>query len=179
MRRLKRKKNDSGGDTVFEVPDAWLNTTIHDGLKADDVEKRRKKSGWNELTAEKENMYLAFLSYFQGPILYGACQSNSITNPRIVTDNIYLFPVMEMAAVLAAGLRDWIDFGVIIAILMLNATVGWYQEKRAADVVASLKGNIAMKALVVRDGQEKEVLAREIVPGDIVRKPRYAVSIIY
>ena len=86
---------------------------------------------------------------------------------------------MEMAAVLAAGLRDWIDFGVIIAILMLNATVGWYQEKRAADVVASLKGNIAMKALVVRDGQEKEVLAREIVPGDIVREPRYAVSIIY
>lgn len=86
---------------------------------------------------------------------------------------------MEMAAVLAAGLRDWIDFGVIIGILMLNATVGWYQEKQAADVVASLKGDIAMKALVVRDGQEKEVLARELVPGDIVCMPRYAVSTIY
>lgn len=75
---------------------------------------------------------------------------------------------MEMAAILAAGLRDWIDFGVIIGILMLNATVGWYQEKQAADVVASLKGDIAMKALVVRDRQEQEIKARDIVPGDIV-----------
>lgn len=47
---------------------------------------------------------------------------------------------MELAVLLAAGLRDWIDFGVIIGILMLNAVVGWYQEKQAADVVASLKG---------------------------------------
>ncbi|KAK9372164.1 E1-E2 ATPase-domain-containing protein [Lipomyces chichibuensis] len=75
---------------------------------------------------------------------------------------------MEFAAILAAGLRDWVDFGVIIGILMLNATVGWYQEKQAADVVASLKGDIAMKAQVARDGQEQEIRAREIVPGDII-----------
>jgi H+-transporting ATPase len=75
---------------------------------------------------------------------------------------------MELAVILAAGLRDWIDFGVIIGILLLNATVGWYQEKQAADVVASLKGDIAMKATVVRDGKERSILAREIVPGDIV-----------
>lgn len=76
--------------------------------------------------------------------------------------------VMELAVLLAAGLRDWIDFGVIIGILMLNAVVGWYQEKQAADVVASLKGDIAMKAIVIRDGQEQEILARELVTGDIV-----------
>jgi H+-transporting ATPase len=75
---------------------------------------------------------------------------------------------MELAVLLAAGLRDWIDFGVIIGILMLNAIVGWYQEKQAADVVASLKGDIAMKATVVRDGQESDIKARELVPGDIV-----------
>ena len=75
---------------------------------------------------------------------------------------------MEIAVLLAAGLRAWIDFGVIIGILLLNAVVGWYQEKQAADVVASLKGDIAMKATVVRDGLEQEILAREIVPGDIV-----------
>ena len=75
---------------------------------------------------------------------------------------------MELAVLLAAGLRDWIDFGVIIGILLLNATVGWYQEKQAADVVASLKGDIAMKAIVVRDGHETEIKARELVPGDIV-----------
>lgn len=79
---------------------------------------------------------------------------------------------MELAVLLAAGLRDWIDFGVIIAILLLNAGVGWYQEKQAADVVASLKGDIAMRATVVRNGQEEEIKARELVPGDIVRPPR-------
>jgi hypothetical protein len=57
---------------------------------------------------------------------------------------------MELAVVLAAGLRDWIDFGVIvrpcslskasltipqIGILMLNAFVGYYQEKQAGDIV--------------------------------------------
>ena len=75
---------------------------------------------------------------------------------------------MELAVLLAAGLQDWIDFGVIIAILLLNAVVGWYQEKQAADVVASLKGDIAMKAIVIRDGSEQEIKARELVPGDVV-----------
>lgn len=76
---------------------------------------------------------------------------------------------MELAVLLAAGLQDWIDFGVIIGILCLNAAVGWYQEKQAADVVASLKGDIAMRANVIRDGQQQEILARELVPGDVVR----------
>ena len=75
---------------------------------------------------------------------------------------------MEIAVLIAAGLRSWIDFGVIIGILLLNAAVGWYQEKQAADVVASLKGDIAMKAVVIRQGQEQEIKARELVPGDIV-----------
>ena len=78
---------------------------------------------------------------------------------------------MELAVLLAAGLQDWIDLGVICGILLLNATVGWYQEKQAADVVASLKGDIAMKAVVVRDGHESEIKARELVPGDIVSFP--------
>ena len=75
---------------------------------------------------------------------------------------------MEIAVLIAAGLREWIDFGVIIAILLLNATVGWYQEKQAADVVASLKGDIAMRATVIRNGKEEDIKARELVPGDIV-----------
>jgi hypothetical protein len=75
---------------------------------------------------------------------------------------------MELAVLLAAGLEDWIDFGVIIGILCLNAAVGWYQEKQAADVVASLKGDIAMRAIVIRDSTQQEILARELVPGDVV-----------
>lgn len=95
---------------------------------------------------------------------------NNALLPPAHTTNVCL--VMELAVLLAAGLRDWIDFGVIIGILLLNAVVGWYQEKQAADVVASLKGDIAMKAFVVRDGTEQEIKAREIVPGDIVSLDR-------
>jgi H+-transporting ATPase len=78
---------------------------------------------------------------------------------------------MEIALLLAAGLSDWVDFGVIIGILALNATVGWYQEKQAEDVVASLKADIAMRSTVVRNGQEIEREARELVPGDVVSLP--------
>jgi H+-transporting ATPase len=44
---------------------------------------------------------------------------------------------MEIAVVLAAGLQDWIDFGVIIGILMMNAVVGWYQEKWVSSSLSS------------------------------------------
>jgi len=139
-------KKKGGSDDSFDTPDEWLGTDWKQGLTTHDIEQRRRKTGYNELTTEKENMFLKFLSYFTGPILY----------------------VMELAVLLAAGLRDWIDFGVIIGILMLNAIVGWYQEKQAADVVASLKGDIALRTTVIRNGAEEEIKARELVPGDIV-----------
>ncbi|KAI9927851.1 hypothetical protein ASPWEDRAFT_173501 [Aspergillus wentii DTO 134E9] len=140
------KKGGEGNTDGFVCPDEWVETDIRSGISSNEVEPRRKRAGWNELTTEKTNFFIQFIGYFRGPILY----------------------VMELAVLLAAGLRDWIDLGVIIGILMLNAVVGWYQEKQAADVVASLKGDIAMKTIVIRDGQESEILARELVPGDIV-----------
>ncbi|KXG46187.1 ATPase, P-type, K/Mg/Cd/Cu/Zn/Na/Ca/Na/H-transporter [Penicillium griseofulvum] len=136
----------SGIEDGFITPDEWLQTDLRSGLSSSDIEPRRKKTGWNELVTEKTNIFIQFIGYFRGPILY----------------------VMELAVLLAAGLRDWIDLGVICGILLLNALVGWYQEKQAADVVASLKGDIAMRAIVVRNGQEEEILARELVAGDIV-----------
>lgn len=65
-----RKVGGAGGE-AFETPEEWLMTDMKSGLKSHDVEGRRKKTGWNELTTEKENMFLKFLSYFTGPILYG------------------------------------------------------------------------------------------------------------
>lgn len=53
--------------------------------------------------------------------------------------------------------------------MFLNAAVGWYQEKQAGDIVAELRKGIAMKAVVIRGGNEHEIEARELVPGDIVR----------
>lgn len=63
----------SGAGELYQVPEEWLNTDIKTGLTSAEVEERRRKTGWNELTTEKENMFLKFLGYFQGPILYGKC----------------------------------------------------------------------------------------------------------
>jgi H+-transporting ATPase len=52
-------------------PPEWLAADIRQGVNSSDVEMRRKRFGWNELTAEKENQLAKFLSFFQGPILYG------------------------------------------------------------------------------------------------------------
>ena len=61
----------SGPEELYEVPEEWLDTDIKQGLTTAQVEERRRKSGFNELATEKENMFLKFLGYFQGPILYG------------------------------------------------------------------------------------------------------------
>lgn len=73
QRRTKKDSDGSGDDGTFLVPGDWLKTNIHEGLQEGDIESRRKKTGWNELIAEKESMFRKFLGYFQGPILYGWC----------------------------------------------------------------------------------------------------------
>ena len=65
------QKKSKGTDGVFDTPDEWLNTDMKQGISDHDVETRRKKTGWNELTTEHTNLFIQFLSYFQGPILYG------------------------------------------------------------------------------------------------------------
>ena len=55
---------------LYEVPDEWLTTDIKQGLTSAEVEARRRKTGFNELSSEKENMLLKFIGYFRGPILY-------------------------------------------------------------------------------------------------------------
>ncbi|KAJ4129405.1 plasma membrane H+-ATPase [Fusarium equiseti] len=134
-----------GGGRV--VPEDQLQTDSRVGLTEAEVIARRKKWGLNAMKEERENMILKFLMFFVGPIQF----------------------VMEAAAVLAAGLEDWIDFGVICALLLLNACVGFIQEYQAGSIVDELKKTLALKAVVLRDGTLKEIEAPEVVPGDILQ----------
>lgn len=70
---------------------------------------------------------------------------------------------------LAAGLEDWVDFGVICALLLLNATVGFVQEYQAGTIVDELKKTLALKAIVLRNGNLYEIEAPNVVPGDILQ----------
>lgn len=66
-----KKKEKGGAEGTFVVPDSWLRTDIKQGLPSSEVENRRKKTGFNEITSEKENMFLKFIGFFRGPVLYG------------------------------------------------------------------------------------------------------------
>jgi hypothetical protein len=48
-----------------------LETDIKQGISSHEVETRRKRYGWNEITTEKENLFIKFLGFFTGPVLYG------------------------------------------------------------------------------------------------------------
>lgn len=61
------------------------------------------------------------------------------------------------------------DFGVICALLLLNATVGFVQEFQAGSIVDELKKTLALKATVLRDGRLYEIEAPEVVIGDMLQ----------
>lgn len=147
-----RDSDDISNDEVVaagaarDVPEEMLQTDSNQGLTSDEVLQRRKKFGLNQMSEDIENPIVKFLMFFVGPIQF----------------------VMEAAAILAAGLEDWVDFGVILGLLMLNATVGFVQEYQAGSIVDELKKTLANSAMVIRDGQLIEVPSNEIVPGDIL-----------
>ena len=66
----------TGTNGEFETPDEWLQTDMKKGLTEEDVTARRRKTGWNELTSEKESLLKAFIGYFRGPVLYGQFPSH-------------------------------------------------------------------------------------------------------
>lgn len=59
------------GSQNVQVPSDWLNTDMRMGLTDHEVQTRRRRYGYNEITSEKTNLFKQFLSYFQGPVLYG------------------------------------------------------------------------------------------------------------
>lgn len=72
-------EDGAGADTAV-VPEEWLNADIRKGISNSEVESRRKKFGWNELTSEKTNLFKQFLSYFTGPVLYSKQKTYSRAN---------------------------------------------------------------------------------------------------
>lgn len=64
-------KKEGDASEGFVIPEEWTETDMHSGLSSNDIEPRRKKAGFNELTTEETNFFVQFIGYFRGPILYG------------------------------------------------------------------------------------------------------------
>lgn len=78
-----------------------------------------------------------------------------------------LILILLGAVILSFFLREPVDAGIIIAIVLLSSVLGFWQEKRATDAVKSLLKIVRIEARVVRDGVEIEVPVVDVVPGDI------------
>ncbi len=117
------------------------------GLGEDEARRRLERLGPNEIPEEKPNPLLQFLRYFWGPIPW----------------------MIEAALVLSLWLHDWVDFWIILALLLTNGIVGWWEEHKAENVLEYLKKRLAHTARVLRSGAWRVIEARLLVPGDIVK----------
>ena len=118
-----------------------------DGLTQAEAAKRQARYGPNQLEEKKTNEYLKFLSYFWGPIPW----------------------MIEVAVILSGIVRHWLDFFVILVLLLSNALVGFWEEHQAGNAIAALKARLAVLAKVKRDSKWVNPKASELVPGDVIR----------
>jgi len=81
--------------------------------------------------------------------------------------NILIY-VLLGAAVVTALLRHWVDTAVILAVTIVNAILGLIQEGKAEKAMEAIRGMLAPRASVVRDGERRTISPDELVPGDIV-----------
>lgn len=72
------------------------------------------------------------------------------------------------AGAVTTALGEWVDAGVILGVVAVNAIVGFAQEAKALKALAALAGSLVSHALVLRGGIQETLAARELVPGDIV-----------
>jgi len=87
-----------------------------DGLTQAEAKKRLTQYGPNELTEKKTNLFLKFLSYFWGPIPW----------------------MIEVAVILSGVVRHWLDFFIILVLLMANAVVGFWEEREVGNAIEAL-----------------------------------------
>jgi calcium-translocating P-type ATPase len=81
--------------------------------------------------------------------------------------NVLIY-VLIGAAVVTGALQHWVDTGVILAVVLANAVIGFIQEGKAEAAMAAIRGMLAPKAAVLRDGRRVSVDGADLVPGDIV-----------
>ncbi|ORX47509.1 H(+)-ATPase [Hesseltinella vesiculosa] len=132
-------------DEISPELEALIQTDPNTGLTGDEVKERLTQFGYNELPERKANPFLKFIRYFMGPISY----------------------LIEIACIIAAVVGDWLDFAIILALLFINALIGFIEEAKAESALDALRQTLALKTRVFRDGDLIEVDVRELVPGDI------------
>ena len=117
------------------------------GLTDEQTLEKKEKYGENRLQAKKKkSVFTILLSQLQDWLIY----------------------VLFAAVIITFFMGEYIDSVIITLVILLNATIGTYQEVKAGKAIEALLKMSSPKALVKRDGQTKEIDSAELVPGDII-----------
>jgi H+-transporting ATPase len=116
------------------------------GLASNKVEKLLLQYGLNELSEKKKPLWLIGIEQLWAPM-----------------------PVMIWIAAITEGIiKNWPDMIILLVIQFINASLGFYEIVKAGDAVSALKKSLKPLATVKRDGNWKNINAKELVPGDLV-----------
>jgi magnesium-transporting ATPase (P-type) len=121
--------------------------TQESGLSESEAQKRLSQDGPNKIAEGEGTSRMRILIHqFTSPLIY----------------------ILLIAAGVTLLLRSYIDAGVIFAVVIFNALIGYIQEVRAEESVRSLRKLIVPRARVLREGKEKEIDSEALVVGDVV-----------
>src|SRR3989338_10161800 len=131
----------------LELPEVFKQTDSNTGgISTNSISGRIKKYGRNTLPEEKPlSVTRLFLSQFHNPLIY----------------------ILLVAFGISLSLGHLSDAIFIIVVLLINTTVGFYQEYKADRSILALKKIVSVSARVIRDGDLKEVDSTKLVPGDV------------
>jgi len=117
------------------------------GLSNEEVSKRQEEYGLNILPSKPDmTLFAHFLQQFKSPIIY----------------------ILLLATLMALIIHEYTDAGFILAVLVLNAIIGTYQEYSASQKAKLLQNLIQANAMVLRNNVIQEIDSQYIVPGDIL-----------
>ena len=124
-----------------------LETGVNRGLSHEEAAERLGTFGPNALPApKKKSAFIRFFKHFNEIMMY----------------------VLFAAAAVTLALSHYADTIVIIAVIFINAAIGFFQENKAEQALENIKSLLSPRALVLRDGTRKDIDARELTVGDIV-----------
>ncbi|KAF9097927.1 hypothetical protein BGX23_007633 [Mortierella sp. AD031] len=144
--QVEEAEHHEHADEISPELEALLKTDVKHGLTTEEATARLARFGPNELAEVKRNPLLKFLGYFTGAIAY----------------------LIEVACIISAVVEDWLDFGIILALLIVNACIGFIEESKAESALDALRQTLALKTRCWRDGHLVELDVSALVPGDII-----------
>jgi H+-transporting ATPase len=149
--RQDAEHRQSRGPDLEKMPIDELLPTLgvetSSGLSAVEARKRLAIFGPNALPEKRVSPLRKLLRYFAGPMAY----------------------MIEAAALVSAIIGHWGDFSIIVALLLFNAALEAWQDRKASNALAALKKGLAPEATLLRDGEWRMAPAASLVPGDIVK----------